>query len=134
MPSLGLGVTKNYTGNGTLKPGSPSLSLNDDDDDDESFQYTEGNYSSRLEEILGDSNDDAGAELDHDDDDDDEGFLYEGEDAPKDVGDYRSRLADVLGEDMDDEPDILEEHFVDRSLGESNDFSYFSKVSLSTLT
>lgn len=97
-------------------------------DADEPFQYDGSDYSSRLEEILGDSNDEAGG-----DEEDEEGFLYEGDDAPKDAGNYRSRLADVLGEDMDDEPDVLEEQLVDRSLGESNDFSYFSKVSLRVL-
>lgn len=118
-------ITQHSAGNGTLKRGPPSPPL-DDDDAEESFQYDGGDYSSRLEEILGDPHDDAGG----DDEEDEEGFLYEGEDAPKDAGNYRSRLADVLGEDMDDEPDMLEGQLVDRSLGESNDFSYFSKVSL----
>jgi vacuolar protein sorting-associated protein 8 len=72
----------------------PSLNIPDNDGEDESHQ---GDYSSRLEELLGD-----GSDI-QDDESDGEDFLYTGVDTDVVSGGYREQLRDVLGEHGDDD-------------------------------
>lgn len=88
----------------------PTLHLSDDepDEDEEDFDY-QGDYSSRMEELLDDEN-----EFDVTGDDDDEGFVYTGIDVEEPSGGYRDQLRDVLGAEHED--DETEEHEVESSL------------------
>ena len=78
-----------------------------------------GDYSTRLEELLSDTedgpNDDShdGHGGSGDDDDDEGGFVYSGVDAASSGG-YREQLRDVLGPDHED--DELDEQEVEHSL------------------
>lgn len=91
----------------------PSLGFSDNDGEDNEEDYHHGgDYSTRMEELFEDGEDDEGAH--EDDEDDEEGFLYTGVDADESTGDYRSQLRDVLGPDM--EEDETEELEVERSL------------------
>lgn len=66
-------------------------------EDEESFQYPqEGDYSSRMDDILSDSEGEEGAGSDGSE----EGFFYNGQDAS--TGGYREQLSLVLGEEVDD--------------------------------
>ncbi|KAJ7132765.1 Golgi CORVET complex core vacuolar protein 8-domain-containing protein [Mycena crocata] len=90
-----------------------TLHANGDDDDDDLHA---GDYSSRMEDLLGDD-DDVNSEANDDEDEDeadDGGFLYTGEDAADTSAAYRDRLRDVLGSDHDPEEEDL--HEVERSL------------------
>ncbi|KAJ7462355.1 Golgi CORVET complex core vacuolar protein 8-domain-containing protein [Mycena galericulata] len=81
----------------------------EDDEDDHP-----GDYSSRMEDLLG--NDEVNSEAVGDEDgEEDEGFLYTGEDAADTSAAYRDRLRDALGSDHDAEEE-LEAHEVERSL------------------
>jgi hypothetical protein len=114
----------------TLRQPSPPPEQDDEGGED-------GDYSSRMEDILGE--DDEGADEDEDEED---GFLYEGEDAPPGAVGYRARLKDVLGPDADaDETDLEEERMVEDELdsqflypGASVCSCYCLKVRLSSQT
>jgi hypothetical protein len=86
-----------------------SLDFSDHENDGDA-QIQEGDYSSRMEELMGD--DDDGTQPEHAESDDEEGFFYDGVDAENDGAGYRDRLKDVLGEDNDE----LEIHEVETSL------------------
>lgn len=88
----------------------PSLEFSDHDGEDNEEDYHHGgDYSTRMEELFEDGEDDAEA---HEDDEDEEGFLYTGVDANESTGDYRSQLRDVLEHDLEED----EELEVERSL------------------
>lgn len=97
---------------------SPTLSGNEEELEDDQV----GDYSTRMEELLSDGDDE------HDDaetDEDDSGFVYDGVDADLVTGDnYRDQLRDVLG--PEDSYDESEEQEVEQALlqeksGSSND-------------
>ncbi|TFK54448.1 hypothetical protein OE88DRAFT_1695853 [Heliocybe sulcata] len=91
-------------------------SLDSFDDEQESEQHEEPgdySYSSRMEELMGDSEEDAQA--DRSDDDEEAGFVYDGVDASDNVG-YRDRLRDILGAEHAPEDDEIEEKEVEKSL------------------
>ncbi|KAF7361851.1 Lateendosome to vacuole transport-family protein [Mycena venus] len=90
----------------------------DEDEDEDEFNYA-GDYSSRMEDLLGedDPNSEANDEEDVEEDEDDEGFVYTGEDAADTSAAYRDRLRDVLGSDHDPEEQEQDSvHEVERSL------------------
>jgi vacuolar protein sorting-associated protein 8 len=79
----------------------PTLNLSDDEPEGEEddFDY-QGDYSSRMDELL--------------DDEDDEGFVYTGIDVQQPSGGYRDQLRDILG--AEHEEDETDEHEVESSL------------------
>jgi hypothetical protein len=78
--------------------------VNGGDDDDDS--YDQGDYSTRIEELLSDE--------DASDDDDDSGssFIYTGIDAEVSSGNYHDQLRDVLGHEADVEEDEVERSLI----------------------
>jgi vacuolar protein sorting-associated protein 8 len=86
---------------GTSTLHQPTLNLSDDEPEGEEddFEYR-GDYSSRMEELM--------------DDDDEEGFVYTGIDVQQPSGGYRDQLRDVLGAEHDE--DETEEYEVESSL------------------
>ncbi len=90
---------------------APSLHFSDNEDqdsEDSGFEYSEqsGDYSSRIEELLGDEDSEAEGSAFRDDDDDG-GFLYTGVDADTSTSSgYRQQLRDVLGHDNEDDSDM----------------------------
>lgn len=95
---------------GTKSPNSfgahePHLELHFSDSDEEQVDNElplGGDYSSRMEEIMDDEDDEEGTsfKLDSDDDDAEEGFLYTGVDSAPSTGqNYQDRLREVLGQD-----------------------------------
>ncbi len=89
---------------------APSLHFSDNEDQNSGFEYSEqpGDYSSRIEELLGDEDSEAEGNAFRDDsDDDDGGFLYTGVDADTSTSSgYRQQLRDVLGHDNEDDSDM----------------------------
>ncbi|KAJ7497350.1 Golgi CORVET complex core vacuolar protein 8-domain-containing protein [Mycena latifolia] len=101
-----------------------SFSFDPADDDTSTLHATAvddedaGDYSSRMEDLLGDDvNSDAeeGEQVEDEDEDEDGGFLYTGEDAGDTSAAYRDRLRDALGSDHDADED-LDANEVERSL------------------
>lgn len=96
----------------TLKPDSPEFVYNGLDDEDEATDPRphSGDYSSRLDEILGETDDEPPqngfGDTHTEDGDDDEGFFYHGEleDTSRKKS-YKAQLRDVLGPDANDEED-----------------------------
>ena len=90
-----------------------------DEENEEMPQDHPGDYSTRLEELMSDTEDGPNGDNhdghgDGDDDDGDEGgFVYSGVDAAPSGG-YREQLRDVLGPDHED--DELDEQEVEHSL------------------
>jgi hypothetical protein len=78
-------------------------------DAEDEGDYT-GDYSTRMEEIMGDAT--GSEEPNIDDDDEDEGFVYQGVDAEP-QGAYQDQLRDILGAGPED--DELEEKEVEKS-------------------
>lgn len=95
---------------------SPTLSGNEEEVEDDQA----GDYSTRMEELLSDGDDEHG---DAETDGDDGGFVYDGVDADQVTGEnYRDQLRDVLG--PDDSYDDSEEQEVEQALlQESNSAS-----------
>jgi hypothetical protein len=94
---------------------SSTLHANGVDEDDEDGNA--GDYSSRMEDLMGDANSEAYDEVDEEEDSDDGGFVYTGEDAADTSAAYRDRLRDVLGSDHDPEEGEQDSvHEVERSL------------------
>lgn len=90
----------------------PSIAFSDQDgDENDDEEYQEGDYSTRMEELFEDGDEEGGLE----DDEDEEGFVYTGLDADESTGDYRSQLRDVLGPDHEEDEE-LEELEVEKSL------------------
>jgi vacuolar protein sorting-associated protein 8 len=84
------------------------MDISDDGEDIEG----EGDYSTRMEELLsGDESDKEENAMN--DSDSDEGFVYDGADAEKEATGYRQQLRDVLGSDHDEEEEEAE---VEKSL------------------
>ncbi|KAG6911131.1 hypothetical protein DXG01_003871 [Tephrocybe rancida] len=85
----------------TLRQPSPGLSDN--------AEEHPGDYSTRMDELFDDGDDEAEPVADVDDDEDGEGFVYAGVDAPDIPTGYTDRLRDVLGSELtDDDSDVLE--------------------------
>ena len=80
------------------------------EDEDETFEYPSEGYSSRLNDVLGDSEE----EHDRASEGSDDQFVYTGQDAPQ--GGYREQLSEVLGSEAADLEDVEEEHQVERHL------------------
>jgi hypothetical protein len=82
---------------------SPTFSGNEEEVEDDQV----GDYTTRMEELLSDGDDEHG---DAETDEDDGGFIYDGVDADQITGDnYRDQLRDVLGpEDSYDESEEQE--------------------------
>jgi len=78
--------------------------------EDEAFEYPSESYSSRLNDVLGDSEE----EHDRTNEGSDDEFVYNGQDAPQ--GGYRERLSEVLGVEAADLEDVEEERQVERPL------------------
>ena len=78
--------------------------------EDETFEYPSESYSSRLNDVLGDSE----GEHDRASEGSDDEFVYTGQDAPQ--GGYRERLSEVLGVEAADLEDVEEERQVGRHL------------------
>ena len=108
-----VGAGSDFHMNGHDNVREPSLGFSDTsgEEDEHEDQY-QGDYSSRMEELFEDGEDDEGQE----DDDDDEGFLYTGIDADESLGDYRSQLREVLGPEHEEEEEEAEVLEVERSL------------------
>lgn len=96
-------------------------SIFDSDSPIEDEWHHDGDYATRLEEVLSESEDsDTGASrvraaFGDDDDDDGDAFVYDGKDAEP-AGTYRDQLREVLEEDMGSYDEYLEEAEVDKSL------------------
>ncbi|KAJ7072283.1 Golgi CORVET complex core vacuolar protein 8-domain-containing protein [Mycena amicta] len=95
-----MALPPDYTLNGNHE--EEEEGVGDDDDD-------MGDYSTHLENILGDESD-----AQDEDEDEAEAFVYAGEDAPESSFAYREQLRDVLGSDHDIDQEEQEE--VERSL------------------
>lgn len=89
-----------------------SLGFSDDHGEEEEDTH-QGDYSTRMEELFDDGDDD---EVADEDEEDEGGFVYTGQDADESPGDYRSQLRDVLGPDAEDEDEEAEELEVENSL------------------
>lgn len=100
-----------------------SLDLDDLESNDDPADSPDGDYSTRMEDILSDSeegNDEgkaalknSGLDSDNDDSDSDV-FIYDGEGADKTEGGYRAQMREVLG--LDEEEDEFEEREVEQVL------------------
>jgi hypothetical protein len=88
---------------------NPSSGLSDHDGEENEDADNAGDYSTRMEELFEEDDDEDAHE-----DDEDEGFIYTGMDADNSAGDYRSQLRDVLGPELEEE--YTEELEVERSL------------------
>ncbi|KAF5370704.1 hypothetical protein D9758_002023 [Tetrapyrgos nigripes] len=99
-----------------LSPPS-SLGFSDNEDDDEHEHEHTGDYSTRMEELFEDE-EDQNLDIHHDDDsEDDEGFIYTGADADVSIVSYKDQLRDVLGPEHESEADSTEDaREVERSL------------------
>ncbi|KAG8213972.1 hypothetical protein J3R82DRAFT_10721 [Butyriboletus roseoflavus] len=90
-----------------IRPSSPRLSIHGEHVDEDHG----GDYSTRMEELFDDDEDEHGGESG----DGEEDFVYDGVDAELVTGtNYREHLRDVLG--ADDTSDVFEEAEVERSL------------------
>lgn len=93
----------------TIKGHDAERSFSDDEDDTNEEWLKQGDYSSRLEEILSDDQHSDSDEFHYDDgedDDDDEGFVYSGKDVDAPRASYEEQLRDVLEGDMDSDDEI----------------------------
>ncbi|KAJ7188186.1 Golgi CORVET complex core vacuolar protein 8-domain-containing protein [Mycena filopes] len=92
-----------------------TLHANGVDEDDENDENA-GDYSSRMEDLLGDDvNSETTQDEAEEDDEDEGGFVYAGDDAPETSAAYRDRLRDALGSEHDPEEEV-DVHEVERSL------------------
>ncbi len=118
----------------TLKPTSPGFQYSalDADEQENGFQAQSDDYSSRLDEILGDEEDELhthDGESELMEDEDDEGFFYHGEDAARERS-YKDHLRDVLGPDASvddaDEPStpLNQFHIRINTNDDDEEFSY----------
>jgi hypothetical protein len=80
------------------------------EDEDETFEYPSESYSSRLNDVLSDSEE----EHDRGGGGSDDEFVYTGQDAPQ--GGYREQLSEVLGPEAADLEDTGEERQVGQHL------------------
>lgn len=78
--------------------------------EDETFEYPSESYSSRLNDVLDDSEEEHVRASEGSDDE----FVYTGQDAPQ--GGYREQLSEVLGSEAADLEDAEEERQVQRHL------------------
>jgi hypothetical protein len=95
----------------------PSFDFSDHDVSDTEHDEHPGDYTTRMEELFDNGEDDADfrEKDDVNEDDDDEGFFYTGIDAADVPTGYQEQLRDVLGSELSDD-DELEAHEVERSL------------------
>ncbi|KAJ7647287.1 Golgi CORVET complex core vacuolar protein 8-domain-containing protein [Roridomyces roridus] len=71
----------------------------------------EGDYSSRMEDLLGEEAFDSDAQEEaEDDDDNEEGFVYTGQDASDTSAAYRDLMRDAMGSENDPEEELEVEH------------------------
>ncbi len=96
----------------TIKGAGADHSFSDGEDDANEEWLAQGDYSSRLEEILSDDEpgDNDGLVF-SDDEDDSEGFVYSGKDADMSLASYQEQLRDVLDGDMTSDDEISERAF-----------------------
>lgn len=104
--------------NGTGHPdneASPGFSVSPEVSDNEAEEGDDygGDYSTRYEELISDTEGDGHEGREEDEEEEEEGFFYTGVDSNA-TGDYRQQLKDVLGSDHED--DELEEQQVEHSL------------------
>ncbi|KAG1813729.1 Golgi CORVET complex core vacuolar protein 8-domain-containing protein [Suillus variegatus] len=93
---------------------SPTFSSNEEDAEDDEG----GGYSTRMEELLSDGDDENG---DAEAEEDGGGFIYDGVDADQVTGDnYRDQLRDVLGPEDSYDHDESEEQEVEQALLQEN--------------
>ena len=78
--------------------------------EDETFEYPSDSYSSRMNDVLGDSEEEDDRASEGSDDE----FVYTGQDAPQ--GGYREQLSEVLGVEATDLEDAEAEREVQRHL------------------
>jgi vacuolar protein sorting-associated protein 8 len=95
----------------------PSFDFSDHDASDTEHDEHLGDYSTRMEELFEDGEDDADfrEKEGEEEEDDGEGFLYTGVDAADMPTGYQEQLRDVLGSEPSDD-DELEAHEVARAL------------------
>ena len=80
------------------------------EDEDETFEYPSDSYSSQLNDVLGDNEEEHDGASEGSDDE----FVYTGQDAPQ--GGYREQLSEVLGVEATDLEDVEAEREVQRHL------------------
>ena len=129
MSSTSLAASSYLTGSELDDDGAntirqPSLDFSDNEGTDD--EHT-GDYSTRMEELLGEGEDESDVQEDDEETDGGGGFLYTGVDAADISAGYRDRLRDVLGADAEQD-DETEVHEVERSLllhsGESENLGF----------
>ncbi|KII92434.1 hypothetical protein PLICRDRAFT_27564 [Plicaturopsis crispa FD-325 SS-3] len=104
---------------------APALDFSDNEDQEGEEDQHEGDYSTRMEELMDSDEEDKGAGGE-DSEEDEGGFIYEGVDAADASTNYRDQLRDVLGPDHEeDEEELLEEQEVEKSLIHDDDNPQF---------